>query len=605
MRYRSIPFLFAGLALLGCGETTPHENPPADNCGKAAEALPDPPRHTPRWAFEPWISKDISDGPDTYDFVKGFHNRDIPVGAVVLDSPWETNYNTFIPNPTRYPDFGKMVSDMHAEGVRVVLWITQFVNASSFDLEMGGDIYAGSDPGLDKGVSCNFFVEDATTFSWWKGTGAALDFFEPRAVSFWHARQDTVLDAGVDGWKIDFGDSYVRADPVKTAAGSVSHQAYAEAYYRDFLAYGVHKRGPDFVTMVRAWDESYDFAGRFYARKEHAPVAWMGDNRRDWVGLADVLDEMFRSATAGYVVLGSDIGGYLDHDDKDLLGPAIPFDPVVFARWTAVGALSPFMQLHGRANITPWTVPQQNDEIVGIYRFWSKLHHELVPFFYSLAEDAYAGGPVIVRPISAEKEWAGDFRYQLGDALLVAPLLDAKGTRDVALPAGARYFDFWNPAGDPIPGGTTLAGYDAKDLKKIPLFFRSGAIVPMEVRDDVTGFGDAASADKLTVLVFPDDAATSFRLQDQDDAVTTIGAVRTKADATVTLSRALRDVLLRVRLEAAPAQVTVDGQAATSLPDRAAFDAAAKGFWYEAATRSVWIKVPAGAGERKVVLQGT
>src|SRR5687768_859474 len=73
--------------------------------GEPEAALPDPKPHTPRWAFRPWISKDISDGPDTYAFVKGFEDRDTPVGVVVLDSPWETNYNTFVPNPKRYPDF--------------------------------------------------------------------------------------------------------------------------------------------------------------------------------------------------------------------------------------------------------------------------------------------------------------------------------------------------------------------------------------------------------------------------------------------------------------------------------------------------------------------
>ena len=53
----------------------------------------------------------------------------------------------------------------------------------------------------------------------------------------------------------------------------------------------------------------------------------------------------------------------------------IPFDPLNFARWTAVGALTPFMQLHGRGNLTPWTVPDHADETVALYRYWAKLHH--------------------------------------------------------------------------------------------------------------------------------------------------------------------------------------------------------------------------------------
>lgn len=557
--------------------------------------IPAPARHTPRWAFEPWISKDISTAADTYDFVGGFQDRDIPVGCVVLDSPWETYYNSLIPNPSRYPDFAKMVSDMHDKGVRVVLWTTAMVNSFSYDLETGGDKYEGPAPKLQEGNDCGFFVNEGEEYQWWKGKGSGVDFFNPAAAAWWHAQQETVLSAGIDGWKLDFGEDYIPTDPVQTAMGPVSHQQYSEAYYHDFLAYGVQRRGKDFLTMVRAWDASYGFTGRFYARPEDAPVCWMGDNRRDWVGLADALDETFRSAAAGYVVLGSDLGGYLDRDDKNLTGPKIPLDPTVFARWTAVSGLSPFMQLHGRANLTPWTFPDVPDQITTIYRYWAKLHHALVPFHYSLAEEAHAGGKGIVRPIGDMNGWAGDYRYELGDAFLVAPLLDATGKRDVPLPAGVRWYDWWAPAADAIMGGQTLASYDSTDLSRIPLFVRAGAIVPLEISDDVNALGTAASAGKLTVLVYPDTAASSFELHDDDDAVTTLSASAAGAGFSITLSRALRDTLLRVRADAAPAQITVDGKAVTKLADRAAFDAAAEGWFYEDATRSAWVHVPKGA----------
>lgn len=566
----------------------------------ASDEIPEPARFTPRWAFEPWISKDISDGPDTYEFVQGFLDRDIPVGAVVLDSPWETHYNTFVPNPSRYPDFPKLVGDMHDNGIRVVLWITQLVNSTAFDLEDGGDSYSGPSPNFEEGYGCGFYVNEGEEYNWWKGKGASVDFLNPDAAAWWHAQQDQVLDAGIDGWKLDFGDTYVRTETVTTFKGVIPHQEYSEAYYRDFLAYGAHKRGKDFTTMVRAWDSSYGFEGRFHARPEHAPVCWMGDNRRDWVGIADVLDSMFRSAKGGYVMLGSDIGGYLDRDDLDLLGEEIPLDPVNFMKWTALGGLTPFMQLHGRANITPWTFPEMTDEVVATYRYWSKLHHEMVPFFYSLAEEAYTGGPGIVRPIGEEADWAGDYRFELGSAFLVAPLLDGTGKRDVALPAGASYYDWWAPDTDPVAGGQTVSGYDATAPERIPLFVRSGAIVPLSVSDDVTGLGTAASKGALTVLVYPDAETSSFQLHDTDDAVTKIDASASGGGFTVSLSRALVDTLVRVRVEAAPGSVMVDGAAVTEHADRAAFDAAQGGWFHEAATRSVWIRVPAGAGAHTV-----
>jgi alpha-glucosidase (family GH31 glycosyl hydrolase) len=266
---------------------------------------------------------------------------------------------------------------------------------------------------------------------------------------------------------------------------------------------------------------------------------------------------------------------------------------VVFARWTALGALTPFMQLHGRANITPWTVEQTNDEITAIYRFWSKLHSELVPFFYSLAEVAYAGGPGIVRPLGGAGTWPGDYRYLLGEAFLVAPVLDASGLRDVELPEGARYYDFWAPAADPLDGGQVLAGYDATAIERIPLFVREGAIVPLAVRDGVTNLGTPASAGSLTVLVYPG-AASEFSLRDEDDAETIVSAVRIGPGARIDISRTLRTTLLRVRADAPATAVTIDAAPATEHATRDAFDAAASGWFAEPSTRSVWVKLPAG-----------
>jgi alpha-glucosidase (family GH31 glycosyl hydrolase) len=56
-------------------------------------------------------------------------------------------------------------------------------------------------------------------------------------MAWWHRQQDRVLDAGIDGWKLDFGESYVRVPTVRTAAGPKPHQEYSEKYYEDFLAY--------------------------------------------------------------------------------------------------------------------------------------------------------------------------------------------------------------------------------------------------------------------------------------------------------------------------------------------------------------------------------
>ncbi len=578
------------LAALGCSDREDEQKGTQDPCNLPAPKLTTPALSTPRWAFEPWISKDISDAEDTRAFVKGFRDRSIPVGAVVLDSPWETYYNTFVPNPDRYPGFDALVSELHADDIRVVLWITPLVNATSFDFEPGGDSYVGPSPNLEEGEGCGFFVNEAERFSWWKGTGAAIDFFDDKARAWWHRQQDPLYELGIDGWKLDFGEQYITAKPIVTDDGDKALQEYSEKYYEDFFAYGRKQRGDEFVTMVRPYDRSYNFPGRFYARPEHAPVGWVGDNRRDYVGLADALDHIFRSAKAGYSTLGSDIGGYLDKDDENLLGAEIPFDTQVFARWTAVSALMPFMQLHGRANITPWTVPDHADETVDLYRYWATLHHELVPFLYSLSEQALAGAPVPLQPIGEEASWADDYRYVLGDAFLVAPLLDPSSKRDVALPSGARYLDWWKLEGPWLDGGQTLSGVSFPERAKLPVYVREGAIVPMNVGSDTTGIGNASHAGSMTLLAFPGSAATSFTLHDTDGKATTIELSSGK----LVLSRRLAPVVMRVRLDAAPGSVNADGAPLKAQPDRASLDAEGSGYFYDASAKALFIRLPAG-----------
>lgn len=604
------------IAVLACGDDSASGGAGAAGGGGAGgapavctvdlEALPEdtapaPPIYTPRWAFHPWISKDISTGEDSRTFIQGFLDRDIPVGVLVLDSPWETHYNTYEPNPVRYPEFGQMVADFRALGVRTVVWTTQMINTSGFDLEPGGDGYEGPSPDFEPASQCGYFVNEDRVSPWWKGQGQGIDFFNPDATVFWHRMLDRVIDLGVSGFKLDFGENYIDKVPMTTADGEKSLQEYSEAYYEDFFAYGAAKLGSEeFVTMVRPYDESYQFEGRFFARPEHAPVAWVGDNRRDYIGMQDALDHMFRSADAGYVVIGSDIGGYLDRNDLDLT-ESIPLDPDVFMRWTALGAMNPFMQLHGRANLEPWTFPEKAEDVTSTYRFWANLHEQMVPFFDSVATQAYQGSAVrMMAPLTAEAAWPNDYRFMLGGALLVVPVVDGSGARDIEFPEDARYFDLFDPAGLAIEPGTTLTAVDVSDPTRIPVYLREGAIIPMEVAGDVTPFGTAASAGALTVLIAPSEGGSSFEVVAEDESIeATVSAQRDASSATVDLGAHARRLILRVRVDQAPMGVDVDGTLLEQALDQAAFDAAAESYRVDGGY--VWIKLPAGSGETVLI----
>ena len=70
---------------------------------------------------------------DVLEDFNGFRRHGIPLDAIVIDSPWATQYNTWEFNPHQSPDAAWMVSMMRTEGVRTVLWVTPWVNIDSSD----------------------------------------------------------------------------------------------------------------------------------------------------------------------------------------------------------------------------------------------------------------------------------------------------------------------------------------------------------------------------------------------------------------------------------------------------------------------------------------
>ncbi len=588
-------------------------SPPPPECEYEGEyeEIADPPLYSPPWAFEPWISKDISDRDDTESFIEGFLSRDIPVGAVVLDSPWETHYNTLIPNPDRYPDFEGLVDQLHEQNIRIVLWTTQMINRTGIDAEIGGDTYIGPASNFQEGRTCDFYVNDGQLYFWWKGDGAGIDFFNEQAVAWWREQQDLVLGMGIDGWKLDFGEVYIRTTPgelppVQTAQGEIDFNDYSAAYYQEFLRYGVRERGRDFLTMVRGYDVSYDHPARFYARPEHAPVVWMGDNHRDWGGVLDVLDHTFRSAREGYVVIGSDIGGYLDRDENDLT-MTIPFDQEVFARWTALSGMMPFFQLHGRANLEPWNIEERTEETIELYRYWANLHSEMVPFWFSLAQEAYAGGDNIVQPVGDDaRAWRRNgWLYRVGDAFLVAPVLEAGGIRNVPLsdPAATAMYDYWDESAAPRSPVEEIVNYEgATERGRIPIFIRAGAIVPMHIRSEFTQFGRPVANGRLTLAIWPDSRETTFNVHHEEGEATPV----TANGGTITIGAAPEPLLLRVRREAVTTNVQIGGEALEAAADSDAFDALdadGEGWIYDADAKLVWIVLPASETERTITLE--
>jgi hypothetical protein len=133
----------------------------------------------------------------------------------------------------------------------------------------------------------------------------------------------------------------------------------------------------------------------------------------------------------------------------------------------------------GKLDRRPWSY---GDLTLQTFRKYLQLRHSLIPYFYTLAEEAHGSGAPLVRPLlyefpRDERAWDIEDQYLLGGDLLIAPVME-KGAyaREVYLPQAQEWVDFWSQ--QVYAGGQTIQ-YDAP-ADALPLLVRRGAILPTQ-----------------------------------------------------------------------------------------------------------------------------
>jgi alpha-glucosidase (family GH31 glycosyl hydrolase) len=524
-------------------------------------ANPAPP--WPEWVLRPWVWEDESTAESAAALVQGYQDHGIPVGAVIIDSPWETGYNTFLFAPDRYPDPRSMVEAFHAAGVRVFLWATSTVNLDS--------------PNYLEGFNGGYYLNNGRTIAWWKGRGSYLDYTNPEAVAWWHAQMDYALDLGIDGWKVDMTDDYLRRwGTLSGYAGAITIEEYQDLYYRDFFTYTRERLGNDRVITARPVDAMGKDRGDDFAPVDVSFAAWVGDQEPTWDGLRGALANYRLSAEKGYVNFGSDIGGYMKGD--------VLRDPELFLRWTELGALSPIMENGGQGEHRPW---MYDAVTLDVYRAYANLHAALLPYLYSEGARSYREGVSLVRFLPAGKD-----HYLLGASLLVAPIAEPTPELAVTFPAGT-WIDWWS--GIEIAGDSVY--WMATPLDVLPIFVRRGAILPLDLRERTVFADHSGDRPPLTVYLYPDPGRVSaFDVHEEKG-----DGARVEMDAadllTVRLSATDRAYAFRVVLATAPARVESEGVGDLKrLADREALTAADSGWAFDPLTRELWVK-PGDAGK--------
>ncbi len=418
----------------------------------------DPPEAPwPDWTFQHWVWEDESTQESALALVQGYQERAIPVGAIIIDSPWATGYNTFEWDPERFPDPVGMIDALHEQGVRVLLWIVPAINVDEEAL------YAHA-ADQDWFMRASADETEPKVLDWWKGEGSLLDYWNPEAVEWWHGLMDPVLDMGIDGWKCDGLDYSAVFAPFSPGLGrDVERLEYSHAYYQDFHDYTRERLGDDRLISSRPVDNyGGDLGGDLVAftPKEIAWGSWVGDQDATFDGLQAALRNFYWSSDYGYVTFGSDIGGYRE-DSEYPAGRG----PELFTRWAQLGAFSPVMENGGGGNHEPWIVG--DEETLAIYKHFVELHHELIPYLTTQGAIAFEAGESLVQFVSK-----ADYTYLLGPDVFVAPILEASNNWTVRFPDGDDWIDLFDQE-QVYEGGTTETLQ--VPLSEFPVFLRVGS----------------------------------------------------------------------------------------------------------------------------------
>lgn len=427
----------------------------------------------PTWAFAPlqWRNE-VAGSEDVRADAAAIRENGIPTGVIWVDNPWQTTYNSMVPDTTMFPDWDALVDELHAAGFRMMAWTTPYVE----DADPEHQAY------LDNG----YLITGQLLFS---DFGDIVDLTLPAAADAWADRATTAYGRGIEGWKLDYGEdvqvgfanlavqwTFANGEDERTM-----HHQYAMYYHEPYTV------GPDGDGMLLG-------RGGCLRGQTVTDVIWPGDLDSDFEkwdddcygdglcvgGLPAAIRGGTSLAASGYPYFASDTGGFRhDRPTKE-----------AFLRWSEYSATLPIMQYGGGGdNHNPWDFTDYgashfDAETLAIFKQMAQLHIRLFPYFWMLSERHLETGLPIVMAQGVAWPEAGvhtDNSYAVGDDLFVAPVEEAGvTTRALTIPPGS-WVHWWT--GERYEEGAQTV--DAP-LGVSPLFLRVGAAVPMLRRSVVT-----------------------------------------------------------------------------------------------------------------------
>lgn len=559
-----------------------------------ATALTGRPALPPRWALGYHQSRwGWSPDDRVREVAARFRSEQIPADALYLDIQHLDGFRSWTWDPATFPDPSALVADLEALGFRTVVIVDPAIK-----VDPSWDVYA-------QGIAGGHFIEGAGGAPYvgkvWPGDSVFPDFTAPATRTWWAGLAPRASQHGVRGLWIDMNEpsnfqpehgGTLPGDLPVDGDGAPSTTAETHNVYALLEAKATYEG----LAAARPDERPFLLSRAGYAGIQRYAAVWTGDAPSTWTALQETLPMLLGLGLSGVPFVGSDVGGYSG-------GPS----PELFARWMALGSVSPFFRGHvtqGAPDQEPW---EHGIEVRDIARALITDRYTLLPTWMSLAREAARTGAPPLRPLAWEFQEVAEV-LSIGDQALVGPwimvapvLAEGATERTIVFPPG-RWFEAASGAVVEGPTKRTVG----VTLAALPTFIREGAIV---ARGPAVQWSDQAPVDPLLLDCYPAEAPSSFTLFEEAGAAPDFAAKgaevtwtlqRTATGATLTAGPRFgayvpppRRVLARLRrVDAPPSGVTIDGAPVAQGPlDAVLADGA--GWAWDPADLSLLVGLPA------------
>lgn len=439
-----------------------------------------PPRFALGYSGSTMLYTDASNAQERMgEFLAQCERHDIPCDSFHLSSGYTSigpGRYVFHWNRDKFPDPAAFVKSYLDRGVRLVPNIKPALLSSH--------------PRFEEALRAGLLVQDPdgqpTAVQFWDGTGAYLDFTNPKTIAWWKQQvTEQLLRLGIPCTWNDNNEYEIWSNHARIHGFGTPRAARETRPLQTLLMMQAsHAAQSEFAPEDRPYLVSRSGA----AGMQRYVQTWSGDNYTSWETLRYNIRMGLGLAMSGVSNTGHDIGGFS--------GPAP--GPELLLRWVQYGIFLPRFSIHswnddGTVN-EPWMYPEITPQVRELIR----LRYRLMPYLYDLVWRYHRAFEPIIRP--TYHDFPEDARcfdenddMLLGANLLVAAVVEAgQSERCVWLPHGAAWFDVWT--GRRHEGGHSIA-LPAPLAGPPPLLARAGSAVALNVaeahfagREDRRGF---------------------------------------------------------------------------------------------------------------------